>query len=180
MSVPRQQPLPLSLASQVAERPSWIPASLPLLLPPDAPVLPRCSAPLCPPGASLATIAAAKPSPFTFPVGSLTCGHVGMWGEVVGPPHMTRHGRQVERSAVVVIDMQRDFILAGGFGSTLGNKVELLQAIVPNVAKLLVRVSASSAPAVVSAPLLCMMAGQVSRARRAGDTHPGGAFAGSE
>ena len=54
---------------------------------------------------------------------------------------------QVERSAVVVIDMQRDFILAGGFGSTLGNKVELLQAIVPNVAKLLVGTSASSAPA---------------------------------
>ena len=34
-------------------------------------------------------------------------------------------------SALVIIDMQRDFIEPGGFGETLGNKVSLLAAIVP-------------------------------------------------
>ncbi|MFK7762215.1 MAG: cysteine hydrolase family protein [Roseobacter sp.] len=40
-------------------------------------------------------------------------------------------------TALVVIDMQRDFIEPGGFGETLGNDVTLLQAIVPNTARLL-------------------------------------------
>ncbi len=35
------------------------------------------------------------------------------------------------RSALVIIDMQRDFIEPGGFGETLGNNVALLAAIVP-------------------------------------------------
>jgi nicotinamidase-related amidase len=39
--------------------------------------------------------------------------------------------------AVVVIDMQRDFIEEGGFGSALGNDVRPLMAIVPVVAQLL-------------------------------------------
>ncbi len=41
------------------------------------------------------------------------------------------------RVALVVIDMQRDFIEPGGFGDTLGNDVGRLKAIVPTVADLL-------------------------------------------
>jgi len=38
---------------------------------------------------------------------------------------------EVERCALVIIDMQRDFIEPGGFGESLGNDVALLAAIVP-------------------------------------------------
>jgi biuret amidohydrolase len=41
------------------------------------------------------------------------------------------------RAALVVIDMQRDFIEPGGFGDTLGNDVARLKAIVPTVAALI-------------------------------------------
>ena len=41
------------------------------------------------------------------------------------------------KTAVVMIDMQRDFILPGGFGETLGNNVGLLAAIVPTAKQLL-------------------------------------------
>lgn len=41
------------------------------------------------------------------------------------------------RVALVVIDMQRDFIEPGGFGASLGNDVSRLEAIVPAVADLL-------------------------------------------
>ena len=41
------------------------------------------------------------------------------------------------RTALVVIDMQRDFVEPGGFGAALGNDVTRLQAIIPAVAALL-------------------------------------------
>jgi len=53
---------------------------------------------------------AARPFPFTFDPASL---------------------------ALIVIDMQRDFIEPGGFGASLGNDVQPLQAIVPTVRRLL-------------------------------------------
>ena len=36
----------------------------------------------------------------------------------------------LERTAIVMIDMQRDFLEPGGFGETLGNKVSLLSAAI--------------------------------------------------
>ena len=41
------------------------------------------------------------------------------------------------RTALVVIDMQRDFVECGGFGEALGNDVTKLQAIISTVAALL-------------------------------------------
>ena len=38
---------------------------------------------------------------------------------------------EIASSALVIIDMQRDFIEPGGFGESLGNNVSLLEAIVP-------------------------------------------------
>lgn len=53
---------------------------------------------------------AAKPYPFTF---------------------------KAEKPALVLIDMQRDFVEEGGFGSSLGNDVLRLQAIIPELQSLL-------------------------------------------
>ena len=41
------------------------------------------------------------------------------------------------QTALVVIDMQRDFIEPGGFGASLGNNVALLEAIIPTTASLI-------------------------------------------
>ncbi|WP_250466976.1 MULTISPECIES: cysteine hydrolase [unclassified Caballeronia] len=56
------------------------------------------------------TLNGAKPSPYTF---------------------------DANTTALVVIDMQRDFIEPGGFGEALGNDVSLLSSIVPTVQRLL-------------------------------------------
>ncbi|MGV8841192.1 MAG: cysteine hydrolase family protein [Bauldia sp.] len=52
------------------------------------------------------------------------------------------------RTALIVIDMQRDFIEPGGFGESLGNDVALLQAIVPTVGKLIAGFRAAGAPVI--------------------------------
>ena len=49
-------------------------------------------------------------------------------------------------TALIVIDMQRDFIEPGGFGATLGNDVTLLQAIVPTTATLIAQCRAHGIP----------------------------------
>ena len=43
----------------------------------------------------------------------------------------------VNATALIVIDMQRDFIEFGGFGTALGNDVTPLQSIVPATARLI-------------------------------------------
>jgi nicotinamidase-related amidase len=42
-----------------------------------------------------------------------------------------------QHTALVVIDMQRDFIERGGFGDSLGNDVKRLEAIIPTTAALI-------------------------------------------
>ena len=43
----------------------------------------------------------------------------------------------IQHTALLIIDMQRDFIEPGGFGASLGNDVSLLQAIVPTCQRVL-------------------------------------------
>jgi nicotinamidase-related amidase len=44
---------------------------------------------------------------------------------------------QVAHTALLVIDMQRDFLEPGGFGASLGNDVNLLRAIIPTVRRVM-------------------------------------------
>jgi len=52
------------------------------------------------------------------------------------------------RTALVVIDMQRDFIEKGGFGDSLGNDVSRLEAIIPTTAGLIALFRAEGWPIV--------------------------------
>lgn len=62
---------------------------------------------------------------------------------MTAPPMITIPARPwpwelpLARTALVVIDMQRDFVEPGGFGASLGNDVRRLQAIVPALQRLL-------------------------------------------
>lgn len=51
-------------------------------------------------------------------------------------------------TALIVIDMQRDFVEPGGFGESLGNDVGPLQAIIPTVARLLALARARGLPVI--------------------------------
>ncbi len=53
-----------------------------------------------------------------------------------------------DHAALIIIDMQRDFVEPGGFGETLGNKVALLQAIIPATARLLAVFRAAGLPVI--------------------------------
>src|SRR5689334_14860172 len=47
------------------------------------------------------------------------------------------------KTALIVIDMQRDFLLPGGFGESLGNDVDQLLKVVPPLAALIAAARAS-------------------------------------
>jgi nicotinamidase-related amidase len=51
-------------------------------------------------------------------------------------------------TALIVIDMQRDFMEPGGFGETLGNDVSLLRAIIPATARLIAGFRAAGLPVI--------------------------------
>lgn len=51
-------------------------------------------------------------------------------------------------TALIVIDMQRDFVEPGGFGAALGNDVTPLQAIVPATARLIGAARAAGLPVI--------------------------------
>lgn len=44
---------------------------------------------------------------------------------------------EVDKTALIIIDMQRDFCAPGGFGEKLGNDIELTRATIPNIEKVL-------------------------------------------
>jgi biuret amidohydrolase len=56
-------------------------------------------------------------------------------GEIAADPFA--FGFDKPHTALIVIDMQRDFAEPGGFGESLGNDVSRVQAIVPTVARLI-------------------------------------------
>lgn len=52
------------------------------------------------------------------------------------------------RTALLVIDMQRDFLLPGGFGESLGNDVGMLRSVVEPLATLVAAARASGIPVI--------------------------------
>ena len=52
----------------------------------------------------------------------------------------------LQQVALVIIDMQRDFLEAGGFGEALGNDVSQLQSIIPQIQSLLTTFRALQLP----------------------------------
>jgi nicotinamidase-related amidase len=56
---------------------------------------------------------------------------------VIGSARPFRYSFPPEQTALVIIDMQRDFLEPGGFGESLGNDVSKLTAIVPALQRLL-------------------------------------------
>ena len=54
----------------------------------------------------------------------------------------------VNATALIVIDMQRDFIEFGGFGTALGNDVTPLQSIVPATARLITAARTAGMPVI--------------------------------
>lgn len=57
--------------------------------------------------------------------------------EIVAQPYNYPLPTTPSQVALLIIDMQRDFLELGGFGAALGNDVARLQAIVPTVKRLL-------------------------------------------
>ncbi|MEM6867371.1 MAG: isochorismatase family cysteine hydrolase [Cyanobacteria bacterium P01_D01_bin.36] len=55
---------------------------------------------------------------------------------IVAQPYDYELPRKLSRIALVIIDMQKDFLEPGGFGEILGNDVSKLQKIVPTVQQL--------------------------------------------
>ncbi|MGQ0566874.1 MAG: cysteine hydrolase family protein [Gemmobacter sp.] len=51
-------------------------------------------------------------------------------------------------TALIVIDMQRDFVEPGGFGAALGNDVTLLRTIIPAVARLIAACRTAGVPVI--------------------------------
>lgn len=54
----------------------------------------------------------------------------------------------LDTTALIVIDMQRDFLLPGGFGESLGNDVSLLQQVVPPLQRLLAAAREAGLPVI--------------------------------
>lgn len=53
-----------------------------------------------------------------------------------------------DKTALIVIDMQRDFLLPGGFGESLGNDVDQLLKVVPPLAALIAAARAAAIPVI--------------------------------
>jgi len=67
-------------------------------------------------------------------------------GEITAEPFV--FNAQSGKIALIVIDMQRDFMEPGGFGETLGNDVSLLRAIIPASARLIAGFRAAGLPVI--------------------------------